>query len=356
MTSTLPAGTDTAATAVWRRLARPQARQDHRRLAGIGRRRHPGIDAEIRRHAPRPASRTPRRCAARARRRRQRRSRPPGSAPARAARYGSRSGEPRRRPPGLERLAPRAARARHGRATARSDTDRRSPVASSSAIAVAGRCGRPLLRSSRRSAVVRAREAARTAAERDGRRGEHEEDEQRRWRARSAAATARARARRRRGTARPRSRPRRAPATAAPTECVQRARVKRARQQGVGDLRRRRIRRWLASGIGRSVKSISASRNLPTSSNTQFDRSQQATAKCTHCSDNAALRPRARSACETDAPIVTARAAAGRAQSARRPRGAAAPAPIRRPAPALPAPARACCRCRPAPPHRRRPS
>ena len=33
------------------RLARPQARQDHRRLAGVGRRRHPGVDAEIgRRH------------------------------------------------------------------------------------------------------------------------------------------------------------------------------------------------------------------------------------------------------------------------------------------------------------------
>src|SRR5262249_41996062 len=32
------------------RLARPQARQDHRRAPGIGRRAHPSIDAEVGRH------------------------------------------------------------------------------------------------------------------------------------------------------------------------------------------------------------------------------------------------------------------------------------------------------------------
>ena len=48
ITSSLPAGTATGAAPA--RFARAQARQDHRRTAGVDRRRDPGIDAEVRRH------------------------------------------------------------------------------------------------------------------------------------------------------------------------------------------------------------------------------------------------------------------------------------------------------------------
>ena len=54
------------------------------------------------------------------------------------------------RRPGLQRIARRAAPARHGRATARARPGSCSPAASSSASAVAGRCASPLPRSSRR--------------------------------------------------------------------------------------------------------------------------------------------------------------------------------------------------------------
>ena len=50
MTRTLPVGTDTAATEVGRPLAGPQPGQDHRRTRGIGRRRHPGVEPEVRRN------------------------------------------------------------------------------------------------------------------------------------------------------------------------------------------------------------------------------------------------------------------------------------------------------------------
>ena len=154
MTSVLPAGTDSVGGGL-HRLARPQALQDHRRPAGIGRRAHPGVDAEIGRHASRPASRRPRRCASCARRRRRRRSRPPAPATRRA--HGERiaRGQPRRRHPGLERLG-RAQRPLDMGAPQRHGEQNRSVGAAiSSAIAVAGRCGRPVLRSSRRRPSIR---------------------------------------------------------------------------------------------------------------------------------------------------------------------------------------------------------
>ena len=132
------------------RLAGADAGQDHRRLAGIGRRRHPGIDAEILRlHHAGPVERRGDAFHALAGRREERgarRAARPARAP-RSDRTAAGAGAASR----PSARSPRAAPARHARATARANTWSCSPAASSSASAVAGRCFRPLPRSRRRS-------------------------------------------------------------------------------------------------------------------------------------------------------------------------------------------------------------
>ena len=125
-------------------------------------------------------------------------------------------GEPRRRQPAL-RVCAAAQRTLDMRAPQRDrHTNRWSRTASSSAIAVAGRCGRPLdcgRAGAGRHAGSADADANSGANAADG---EQDEDANDRSRGRSAAATATARARRPRGTGRSRSRSRPAPARAAP--------------------------------------------------------------------------------------------------------------------------------------------
>ena len=136
------------------RLARPQALQDQRRLAGIGRRADPGVDAEIRgRDRALPVERGVR-CASCGRRRRRRTSRSPAPARARAAP----SDRARRRAASASRpasvCAERSARsicARHSASACRRRSRRRCRRRSWWRAGA----GRPELRSSRRSFSVR---------------------------------------------------------------------------------------------------------------------------------------------------------------------------------------------------------
>ena len=132
-----------------RRLAGMNAGQHDRRLAGIGRRRHPGVDAEIRRqHHALPIER--RRDAFPAFAAGGEKSRDAGEQHQRAQRIRVAPGDARRRLAGFERARRLPTRARHGRSTAPANRDLSTATASSSAIAVAGRWRRPLPRSSRR--------------------------------------------------------------------------------------------------------------------------------------------------------------------------------------------------------------
>ena len=204
------------------RLARPQALQDQRRLRGVGRRADPGVDAEIRRRDRALPVESRLHALACGRRRRRRTSRSPSSAPARAA---PSDRAPRRAASALRPAAswPSAARARYARARARRHDRHRSRRRSCRrswwrADASVRNCGRDGAASRSGSASA----GAAAAAARPRRSGRTRRD---RWRGRPAAATATARARTAPGTARKRSRSTRAPATAAPTGCVQRARL-----------------------------------------------------------------------------------------------------------------------------------
>ena len=167
----LPAGTAIGALGGLHRLARPQALQDQRRLAGIGRRADPGVDAEIRGRRSRPASRT---------RRATRFMRSPPatknvaitstSTSARSA-IGSRAATRGIGTSGPQRPGASAARARYARARARRAWPSSVSPAILSEIVVAGRCVSPELRSSRRSFSVRlgsrTRSSGSSAAARD---------------------------------------------------------------------------------------------------------------------------------------------------------------------------------------------
>ena len=152
MTSVLPAGTASGGCAL-HRLARPQALQDHRRLSGIGGRADPGVDAEIgRQHHALPIE-----CGSEAlscvHRRLQRTSQPPAPPPGRARRR-DRAARAAASVSRLERLG-RAQGALDMGAPQRERIRSSVGTAISSAIAVAGRCGRPELRSSRRKPSIR---------------------------------------------------------------------------------------------------------------------------------------------------------------------------------------------------------
>ena len=130
------------------RLARPQPLQDHRRPAGIGRRAHPGVDAEIGRHhhALPIEGRSDALDAFTAGGDEGRDDQHRHESPHRE-RVAPR--QPGRRAPGPERLG-RTQRPLHMGAPQRDrKTNPSVGAAISSAIAVAGRCGRPELRSSR---------------------------------------------------------------------------------------------------------------------------------------------------------------------------------------------------------------
>ena len=176
------------------RLAGAQARQDHRRPAGIGRRRHPGID-----RGNWPACTTP--CQSNAAATRLTRSPPAAkkvattrTAPARAARYGSRSGERGRGVPAFSARAARSARSTWARQSATATLDRRFAGAMLVGDArwpagAAGRC-RGRAGAGRRSVLGSARGTAAQRRDRDS----DDEDEQRRWRGPSGGSDSQGRA------------------------------------------------------------------------------------------------------------------------------------------------------------------
>ena len=314
--ASIPAGTVTGPLArACTVLAGTQARQDQRRPAGVGRRRHPGVDPEIRRrHHAVPVERRGDALAS-VRRRRRRTSRRPEPPPARAA-HKDRARRLRARLAGLERRAARK-RALHMRAPQRdARTDRWPPAPCGRRSRSPGRCGSRLSRSSRRRPSTASASALGTAARSPPR--QHEEHEQRRSRGRAAAATARGRARTARGTARPRSQSTPAPATAVPT--ADRT-AERARAPATAWLPRRRAARW-SSGmvVGRSLNAAPDAENLSVQ-----DLNMQAMTG--HAPKQIASQPH------------TATPAAYRGRSIGRHQGGAAPAPIRHPAQGLRGPA-----------------
>ena len=142
-----------AAGARLRLLAGTQARQDQRRPAGVGRRRDPGVDPEIgRRHHAVPVERRGDALGALAAGGKERRDHQDEHQPAQRVRIAR--GDLRHRRAGLQRVGRRAARAPDARARARPRTESPASGAMRSAIAVAGRCGSRLLRSSRRKPSI----------------------------------------------------------------------------------------------------------------------------------------------------------------------------------------------------------
>ena len=226
---------DRSAAARLHLLAGAQARQDQRRPAGVGRRRHPGVDPVIgRRHHAMPVERgsdAPGAVAAGGKERRNHQDQHQRAQRIRVARGDMRDGWPAFSDGAARK---RALQMRAPQRDAR--TDRRPPAPCGRrsrwpADAAAGCCGRA-------GAGLRSRRPAKLGAAARSPPPRARRKRTRRWRGRAAAAIPKGRARTARGTGRPRSQATPAPATAAPT-ASEAGRARAPRQHGCRGVERR---------------------------------------------------------------------------------------------------------------------
>ena len=261
----------------------------------------------------------------------------PAAPPARATPSGSRSGKLRPRPAGLERMRARAARARHARARAPPRTDRLPRRPMRSAIAVAGRCGSRLSRSSRRKPSIDARPA-------------QPEQRHRRRHATARQNTNRPMARPSGGSDQPQ--PSQDSARNSPTAVASDASAGHSRSQN-------RLPRARVSARVSSTVALPRARllRLARSSRPKLLRSSGSSPenlRNQHLNTQANVRQATQASCMPPTYSQAGmRSSAINWSTSRRGRTSGPFGAFR---PALPAPARGYCRCRPAPRRRRRPS